>query len=585
MRGITHPFLDASTRQHSKSFRAITQISIRKPAMDEESVIASRPRKRTRLTAGCEACRIAHVKCDAHTPCRSCRQLQIECVRKAKIRFRYLITPDVNCDVSFPERKIWPKITGLLDFHDETLAIASEYDSDKAHTPWDWELRPLHHDTINRDPGMDEEALMDQREFGQHSAALSTPQERHLFSERDSNKYLTNNPCYSPLTVIESTWSILTDREALLMRNFIEHMALWADVTDPDRHFEIEVPRRALYQPILRYAIFAFSSRHLSRGPGSDETEALRYHEESLQLLISALSAAEEVGNDNILAAAAILRQFEEMDSEDYRCHLSGATRMLNMTPDSTFSAGGLREATSWLCLRQDIYISLVSEEPLRTDLDKFSNSRVFDLDNDYSWANKMVLLLAKLLSCAFPHDEQLHSASMVEKIRDISQKIDEWWITKPQSFEPLRFVPRKGGRVEGNRFPEIWMLSHVHVVGLQYYHTAKALLALLNRPLATSAYENLLNGRAIEKCISHHLFCILGLTQSNPRTENALFTARHCLSAWGGILRHKMDQIAAERLLENVERITGWSSVKLIQSLRGEWDEYHDEEEEDIFG
>ncbi|KAI7977564.1 hypothetical protein EIK77_000514 [Talaromyces pinophilus] len=244
----------------------------------------------------------------------------------------------------------------LVDFHDETLAIASEYDSDKAHTPWDWELRPLHHDTINRDPGMDEEALMDQREFGQHSAALSTPQD-----------YLT---C-------------------------------------------------------------------------------------SLYL------------------------------GEDYRCHLSGATRMLNMTPDSTFSAGGLREATSWLCLRQDIYISLVSEEPLRTDLDKFSNSRVFDLDNDYSWANKMVLLLAKLLSCAFPHDEQLHSASMVEKIRDISQKIDEWWITKPQSFEPLRFVPRKGGRVEGNRFPEIWMLSHVH--------------ALLNRPLATSAYENLLNGRAIE--------------------------------------------------------------------------------------
>jgi hypothetical protein len=64
----------------------------------------------------------------------------------------------------------------LVDFHDETLAIASEYDSDKAHTPWGWELRPLHHDTINRDPGMDEEALMDQREFGQHSAALSTPQ-------------------------------------------------------------------------------------------------------------------------------------------------------------------------------------------------------------------------------------------------------------------------------------------------------------------------------------------------------------------------------------------------------------------------
>lgn len=87
-------------------------------------------------------------------------------------------------------------------------------------------------------------------------------------------------------------------------------------MTDPKRHFETEVPRRALYQPVLRYAIFAFSSRHLNRGLRTDETEALHYHSKCLQILIAALDSLEEEGSDDILAAVAILRQFEEMDGE-----------------------------------------------------------------------------------------------------------------------------------------------------------------------------------------------------------------------------------------------------------------------------
>jgi len=86
-------------------------------------------------------------------------------------------------------------------------------------------------------------------------------------------------------------------------------------VADVKRHFELEVPRRALYTPILRYAIFALSSRHLSRTLGDDETESLNYHSQALQLLISAVSTSEKV-NDEILASAVILRLFEEMEGE-----------------------------------------------------------------------------------------------------------------------------------------------------------------------------------------------------------------------------------------------------------------------------
>ena len=135
----------------------------------------------------------------------------------------------------------------------------------------------------------------------------------------------------------QSTTTLLTDREAVLIRNFIENMALWvgtsvaaemrtrpqsnrarqADITDLKRHFEIEVPRRALHQPVLRLAICAFSSRHMSRNFEYDETEALQYHNECVQCLIPKLSEPNEEINEDVLAAISILRQYEEMDGKN----------------------------------------------------------------------------------------------------------------------------------------------------------------------------------------------------------------------------------------------------------------------------
>lgn len=64
----------------------------------------------------------------------------------------------------------------------------------------------------------------------------------------------------------------------------------------------------------MRYAVFAFSSRHLNRQDGSDGTEALQHHNCCVQLLIPALSEPREHINEDILATVAILRQHEEMD-------------------------------------------------------------------------------------------------------------------------------------------------------------------------------------------------------------------------------------------------------------------------------
>jgi hypothetical protein len=92
-------------------------------------------------------------------------------------------------------------------------------------------------------------------------------------------------------------------------------MALWADDTDPGRTFELEASRRALSEPVLLYAICAFSSRHMNRQQPEQDHVALEYQSLCLQLLIPAISGPQPA-DESVLAAVAILRQNEEMDGK-----------------------------------------------------------------------------------------------------------------------------------------------------------------------------------------------------------------------------------------------------------------------------
>lgn len=136
---------------------------------------------------------------------------------------------------------------------------------------------------------------------------------------------------------------------------------------------------------------------------------------------------------------------------EDNQFHLTGTTHILNTV--STFgSLGGLGEAAAWLCLRQDIYVSLTTQRPLRTNLENFYDSDIFQRDDDFAWSSRMVFLLAKVLQIAFSESPVLNV---------INEEVEEWFCSKPHTFEPLRVMPR--GSSLDRRFPTIWMLLPVH--------------------------------------------------------------------------------------------------------------------------
>ncbi|KAJ5598810.1 hypothetical protein N7537_008894 [Penicillium hordei] len=515
---------------------------------------------RNRLVAGCQRCRVRHLKCDINDlGCEHCQQAGVGCDR-TNIRFRNGLSLAKEAELAF-SGGCWPQLRGKVRFHDETPEIASLYS-----TIQDSQSDFINDSSYRLAVGLREEPNSPTGLLVQQPYAADGVDEANALVQFPASITETVSPSLSSPRSIQSTKSSkplqpLNEREAILLRNFVENMALWADITDPQRHFETEVSARALKEPVLRYAIFAFSSCHLDRRDSSDVTEALQYHNCCLELLIPVLSGAREHITEDILAAVAILRQHEEMDGEDNQFHLTGTTHILNTV--STFgSSGGLGEAAAWLCLRQDIYISLTSQRPLRTNLQSFYQSDVFQRNDDFAWSSKMVFLLANILQGAFTDSTITHEADQIE----------EWYSAKPHTFDPVRSIPQGSG--PDQRLPTMWMLLPVHVIGIQYYHIAKIVLALSESSRASSTYESLRHSRTVEKNVRHHLLTVLGLAHSNAKAENTLFTARHSLVAWGWVLRNPLDQRAAESVLQSMHARTGWNMNSLIRTLRAQWQE-----------
>ncbi|KAJ0120223.1 hypothetical protein J7T55_001080 [Diaporthe amygdali] len=482
------------------------------------------PSKRTRVVNGCQACRSRHVKCepsdkfqifaglvlkfpgDDRVPsCESCTKDGIACVRATNVRFRG-INKSISGTFAFPEDQTWVQVDRRLTYLDETTRVIRCCNAGK------------------RKP--------------QSCSTVGDLEDRDFY-----DSWLTRNNIFS-----------------IILYNL-----------PPLRDFRTSahVPRRAFYHATLRYAIFAFSSRHINRHRrGQESTEALEYYDKCLNLLIPAISNPNHHVTEEVFAAVAILRQYEEMDSEDRGLHLTGTTRIVNSMRGWGFTPG-LREASSWLCLRQDIYISMVQESPLKTDLDAFLQSDIYTRSDDTAYAARIVVIVARILIGTSAED--LDSRTRV--LNEARAELEEWYDSKPSTFTPTW---SGSGNGDPGRLPEIWMLLPCHAI---------ILFALSEPATQKSGYNGLRENRrrerkadqfgSIQGVVRKNLRTIVGLANSNQGAENLLFMARHALSVWGGVLVDKADQEAVKTFLRHMQQTTSWNTEPMIASLQEQWDEF----------
>lgn len=191
------------------------------------------------------------------------------------------------------------------------------------------------------------------------------------------------------------------------------------------------------------------------------DLDALRYNHHCIEYLIESLSKPPETYGSELLAAVVIARSYEECDFEAdlSHHHLIGTKNLLNdETIGRVASHGGLAEAACWVHLRQAIYAYLVKKRPMDGDLDAFTRLTAFKRTDDSAYANRMVYRFARVLRFSFASASASNSQPPKENWTDLEAGVDDWYQTKPVSFEPVYDSDSE----EDGEIPTIIMMSIV---------------------------------------------------------------------------------------------------------------------------
>lgn len=253
------------------------------------------------------------------------------------------------------------------------------------------------------------------------------------------------------------------------------------------RSFETIVPHRASTCTVLINAIFALSSRHIghiqkieSGGRAGhehvDPLSTLRYGNSCSVKLRPVLEYDETMSDENMFAAAIILRVWEEMDGrptaplliamsltcpvintgKDYEGYMLSINHFVEkggQLRDSCLIPGSLGAASFWVGLRQEIYVAVVTLREVRLRLvgSLVDPLRSFEPTDDHTWANRAVLHCAEVLNF-------VHGPRSPDRWHELHNWNVLWEESLPESYAPI--FQEDGAKYA---FPAIWYRQSCH--------------------------------------------------------------------------------------------------------------------------
>ncbi|KAK5222239.1 hypothetical protein LTR72_006496 [Exophiala xenobiotica] len=536
------------------------------------------PNRRTRT--GCLTCRERRVKCDEALPeCLRCKKAKRACVRGCRIKFVHCTTsaeqecleddleqPDsiIANDVwRFKQSQPWVsvrEVDNTIPFIDETLETSACYGRASAdpgtgsHITTGEVLADVFEASISpqsssQTPG--------HAALGIYEAQIqSQPYQLSRHDSISGGSFAYPSPY---IDIAETTFSadirsdlatrnhpkLLSREQAFLLRHYLVALGPSLDVCDPGRHFSIIVPELATTSDLLLHAISAVSAHHLSRTADYDPTVAEQHHERCVELLIPILD--DSFAPDEVVAATVLLRFYEQMSSAvigyDQEAHLSGASAFIN-SESTCVAAGGLREASFWLFLRQDIDVALSQQRLPKLNLDAFSAGlNLQGAACDHTWANRIVWITAEVLRFLFgPQRSQ-------DKLNELVQKTESWMCNKPASFRPL-YVSKERGV-----FPEIYYTRPWH-------DSARVKVGVGHRE----------SHRLLQEEVSHHSSLLFGIYM-HGEDRQARLGAVHVISIVAPYIVDRTQQEAIITLLAQLERDHAWPTRAIAVAAMNEWE------------
>jgi hypothetical protein len=359
----------------------------------------------------------------------------------------------------------------------------------------------------------------------------------------------------------------------------------------------------------LLNAIFTAASRHLASLPYY-KTEsgvikyqsvllpklttntALRYHNACIAYLAKLSTDPEQLGDENLLAAAVILRYYEEIDTtftgEDSEtflhtfqlfanaqanpyAHILGVNETPEYRPGSTTMRENamaylksFQHAMFRVALRQEITIAFLKQRPVRLPLKTWSILQGFEGVEDFIWSDRHLYHCANVIQYCFTGDSQ-----SVERWNDLRNYEVLWDSAKPLSFMPIHHQesdPRKG-----EPLPQVWYMAEIHTTGLLHLDLARILLTVYkpNVPKLGPGM-NAATRRIAEEV--HDIVIRLCGTAVSASSQPAMVQAFMAIAVCGEYFCDYNEQIALLEILCRLEREHGWPTGKTANELRREW-------------
>ncbi|KAL2432635.1 hypothetical protein ABEF95_014193 [Exophiala dermatitidis] len=410
-----------------------------------------------------------------------------------------------------------------------------------------------------------------------------------------------------------------TTQCACLMRYYIDHLASWFDVGDPARHFTLSVPQRARRCPPLLNAIFTAASRHLASLPqyrtangvvkyqdialpNLTEDTAVKYHNACLAYLIKLSGDPEHVRDENLLAAAVILRYYEEIDtsftgqdSETFlhtfqvfvKAQANPYSFLLNdgdnpeyLRPGSatgTIRANAIAYLKSFqhaafrIALRQETTTAFLKQRSVRLPLASWTILSGFDEAEDFIWSDRHLYHCANVLQFCFPSDGSGGSSrSQSERWTELRQYQAHWDQVKPLSFSPIHY--QEPDRSKGECFPHIWYMAEVHVTGMMFLDLARILLTVYNPNIPRIGPGVITAQRRIVEEVHDIVIRICGTAMSYSSSQPIMVQAYMAIAVCGEYFSDPGERKALLGILDKLMKEHGWPTGKTAKTLKQEW-------------
>lgn len=299
------------------------------------------------------------------------------------------------------------------------------------------------------------------------------------------------------------------------------------------------------------------------------------------------------VGDDeyreNIIAAAVILQQYEEIEKDDenddiegyesvgipnHQTHLTSFLAVTQGIVDNyasfpTFASETLANATFWIAVRQEVYEYFINK---RSPTMKFV---LYDM-GPVSPANRLVMHAAEVTKWNWGDKTYGEWIRLNEEhailTRQFQSALCAIWEIDPDVV---------GGRV----YPEIWYTSDAQVVSAQHLELARMILVaekpsvcppVITRPSSSSSAPRrkaeAAARRKVEAEVRRIILRLCGIAFSNLNCMPALVSAMMGISLYGDCFTNEQDRMCLLQIFDKIDNTHAWPTSRQRSQLLEEW-------------